>query len=279
MSARKVTTTPRTEKIEKAEVIETPAKVEKTTKATKAEKVEKEEKVVKAEKVVKKVEEKPEEKPKAEASKKAAPPKKEEAEETTEPSKEEESEEETIGEMIDNDIALELELLYKEKKSIDARIAILKRIQRNINIERKQVKKLLSKTSSAKKERSGSTGLDKMVPVQTSEFRKFVESNYQQLNDKDGNQILTTLTYDENDGSLMISRKTALKLVNAYAKHHSLQQYEDKKRIKMDKTLQKLFPNYAERKADDGSLVEENFYFCSIMGALTDHLKKDSESD
>lgn len=271
MSTRKVQSVVKAEKVEKVEAIE--------AKPAKAEKVVKEEKVAKVEKP-KKVEEKSETevKPKAEpVAKKAESTKKEEPEEVVESSKEDESEEESIEEMIDKDLGLELELLYKEKKNIDVRISLIKRIQRNLNIERKRNKKIISKSTSTKKQRSGSKGLAKLVPIQTADFRNFVEKNYQLLNDKNGNQILTDLVYDENDGSLMISRKTALSLVNSYAKLHSLQQYEDKKRIKMDKTLQKLFPNYAERKDADGSTVEENFYFCSIMGALTDHLKKDSD--
>lgn len=269
MSARKVQTVT---KAEKTEAIE--AKSEKIVKAEKAEKVEKPEKATKAEKVVKaeKVQEEP--KPEEKVSKKKVIPKEEEeiVSSTEEPVVEEETEEESIEDVIDKHFATLFELAARTKKYSETIVAEMKKLQKNYNIERKKNKKIISKSTSAKKQRSGSKGLDKLVKVKTADFRTFVEKNHQQLNDKNGNQILTTLIYDENDGSLMISRKVALKLLTSYAKQHELQKYEDRKRIKMDKTLQKLFPNHAERKADDGSVVEENFYFCSIMGALTDHL-------
>lgn len=140
-----------------------------------------------------------------------------------------------------------------------------KKAEREYQIEKKRMEKALSKKGGKeKKKRTGSTGLDKQISIKTSEFRQFVEKNYQQLNDKDGNQVITELTYSD-DGSLQISRKKALQFVTAYVKHHELQKYEDKKRIKMDKTLQKLFPDHSE------------FFFVSIMGGLKPHLSSSSD--
>ena len=281
MSSRKVNTTV------KAEKVEVPAKAEKAPKAEKATKVEKveekvekptpkQEKVTKAEKVDTEVAEK--------VQKKKVVKKEEEAEAsaTEEPVIEEAAEtnaDESIDEIIDKHMNNMMELAVRTHKYSQTMYQEAKKLQRAVLTERKKIQKLLNKATTTKKQRSGSNGLDKMVPIQTAEFRKFVESNYQQLKDKDGNQILTELNYDDKDGALLISRKTALKLVNSYAKQHSLQQYEDKKRIKMDKTLQKLFPDYAERKAEDGAVIEENFYFCSIMGGLTRHLNKEEEAE
>lgn len=286
MSSRKVTTTVKADKAEKVEV-EKPVKADKAVKAEKVDKTTKADTApatapTKVEKPTKT--EKTETETTEKVSKKKGPTKKEEEETvaTEEPIIEEVTEsnaDESAEEIIDKHFHNLMELAVRNHKYSQTIYQEMKKLHRAYLNERKKNKKLLEKVNSTKKPRSGSNGLDKMVPVKTSEFRKFVESNYQLLNDKDGNQILTTLTYDENEGNLLISRKDALKLVNAYAKHHNLQQYEDKKRIKMDKTLQKLFPDFAERKADDGSLVEENFYFCSIMGGLTRHLNKDEDSE
>jgi len=149
-----------------------------------------------------------------------------------------------------------------------------------IAIEKKHAKEISKKSAGGKKKRTGSNGLDKLVPVQTNEFKTFVEKNYQQLSDKDGNQIITDLTYDAAHGdALMISRKNALRLVNAYVRHHKLQTYESKKRIHMDKTLEKLFPEYASKKDKSGKVTEEeSFYFYNIMKALSPHLKKEDET-
>ena len=50
-------------------------------------------------------------------------------------------------------------------------------------------------------------------------------------------------------------------------------QYEDNgKRIHMDKTLQKLFPDNAEKKEKGVVIREENFYFTSVMKAISSHL-------
>ena len=153
-----------------------------------------------------------------------------------------------------------------------------KKAEREYQLERKRMEKAMSKKGGKeKKKRNGTTGLDKQLRIKTSEFRQFVEKNYQQLNDKDGNQVITELSYAD-DGSLQISRKKALQFVTAYVKHNDLQQYDDKKRIKMDKTLQKLFPNNAEQKEKGKVTKEENFSFVSIMGALSPHLSSSADA-
>lgn len=273
MSARRTHTVSKvTEKAEKAEVIEKPEKV---IKAPKAEKVEK---APKAEKITKDSESESEQ-PKVVAEKvtKKKVTKKEEAVE--EASQEPEAQAETTTEEVEEDsiekrCSVIMELVLMNKKSTDALYQETKKLLRDVLSERKKTQKIIAKTNSTKKQRTGAKGVEKLVPIQTAEFRTFVEKNYQQLSDKNGNQIITTLTYDDNDGSLLIGRASALSLVIAYAKLHNLQQYEDKKRIKMDKTLQKLFPKFAERKESDGSVKEEDFYFKSIMEGLTAHLPK-----
>lgn len=156
---------------------------------------------------------------------------------------------------------------------------ILKKLIREVQIERKSAEK--GKKKKEKKPRNGSTGLDNEVKVKTADFRQFIEKNYQQINqsikdsDKDSEktQILIELKYD-SDGSLLISRKKAHQFVNAYVKFHKLQYEDNGRRIHLDKTLQKLFPDYAEKK-EKGTLVrEENFFFTSVMGAISPHLEK-----
>lgn len=234
----------------------------------KAEKVEKVEKAVKAEKVEKDVE-----------SEKPASKKKPAKTEESAPVEEVEINEAEVTEATDGTEAQSDENpIKKQLKQNATMIAMILKIATKLNqdnkkldrayaAELKKMEKLMSKKSvvGGKKKRSGSSGLDKKLPIQTQDFRTFIEKNYQQLKDKDGNQIITELVYDqEGDGSLMISRKDALKIITAYVKHHNLQTYEDKKRIKMDKTLQKLFPEFTE------------FYFFSIMKALSPHLKNTS---
>ena len=100
---------------------------------------------------------------------------------------------------------------------------------------------------------------------------QFVEKNYQQLKDSDGNQIVSELKYD-SDGSLLISRKQAHKFVNSYVKLHKLQYEDNGKRIHLDKTFQKLFPENAEKKEKGAVVKEEDFYFTSVMKAISPHL-------
>ena len=115
----------------------------------------------------------------------------------------------------------------------------LKKLTREIQIERKKAEKGNGKKKE-KKVRNGTTGLDNELKVITSDFRQFVEKNYQQLKDSDGNQIVNELKYD-SDGSLLISRKQAHKFVNSYVKLHKLQYEDNGKRIHLDKKFQKLF--------------------------------------
>ena len=144
----------------------------------------------------------------------------------------------------------------------------LKKLVREIQIERKRSEKGKKKE---KKVRNGTTGLDNELKVTTSEFRQFIEKNYQQLKDSDDNQIVSELKYDA-DGSLLVSRKMAHKFVNSYVKMHKLQYEDNGKRIHMDKTFQKLFPDNTEKKEKGVVTREENFYFTSVMKAITAHL-------
>lgn len=147
----------------------------------------------------------------------------------------------------------------------------LKKLVREIQLERKKAEKGGKKKE--KKPRNGSTGLDNDVRVSTSEFRQFAEKHYQQIKDSDDKQILNELKYD-TDGSLVISRKKAHQFVNAYVKLHKLKYEDNGRRIRMDKTLQKLFPDYAEKKEKGVVVKEENFFFTSVMGAISAHLEK-----
>jgi chromatin remodeling complex protein RSC6 len=147
----------------------------------------------------------------------------------------------------------------------------LKKLVREIQLERKNAEK--GKKKKEKKPRNGSTGLDNDVRVSTSDFRQFIEKHYQQIKDSDDKQILNELKYD-TDGSLVISRKKAHQFVNAYVKLHKLKYEDNGRRIRMDKTLQKLFPDYAEKKEKGVVVKEENFFFTSVMGAISAHLEK-----
>jgi hypothetical protein len=149
----------------------------------------------------------------------------------------------------------------------------LKKLVREIQLERKNAEK--GKKKKEKKPRNGSTGLDNEVKVITSDFRQFVEKNYQQIKDKDDKLIFDELKYD-SDGSLVISRKKAHQFVNAYVKLNKLPCEGNRRKIRMDKTLQKLFPDYAEKKEKGTVVREENFLFTSVMGAISSHLEKNN---
>jgi len=185
---------------------------------------------------------------------------------------ESESEVETDKEEVNAIDALVIELtenIATMKELTSRSQADLKKLIREIQIERKKAEKGGKKKE--KKVRNGTTGLDNELKVTTSEFRQFVEKNYQQLKDSDDNQIVIELKYD-TDGSLLVSRKMAHKLVNSYVKMQKLQYEDNGKRIHMDKTLQKLFPENAEKKEKGVVTREENFYFTSVMKAISTHL-------
>ena len=155
----------------------------------------------------------------------------------------------------------------------------VKKLHKAYTQEQKRTAKMSQKSAGGKKKRSGTNGLDKLIPIQTPDFQGFVEKNYQNLKDKDGNQIITELAYD-GENALLISRKSALKIITAYVKANNMQKYDDKKRIAMDATLKKLFPDHAEKKDKSGKVIkEEEFFFYSIMGALSKHLKKDDATE
>jgi len=166
-----------------------------------------------------------------------------------------------ISELTEN-ITTSMELARRSQQD-------LKKLIREIGIERKKAEKGGKKKE--KKVRNGTTGLDNELRIVTSDFRQFTEKNYQQLKDSDDNQIVSELKYD-TDGSLLISRKKAHKIVNSYVKLHKLQYEDNGRRIHMDKTLQKLFPENAEKKEKGVVVREENFYFTSVMKAISPHL-------
>ena len=168
-----------------------------------------------------------------------------------------------VAELTEN-IATMKELTLRSQKD-------LKKLVREIQLERKKAEKGGKKKE--KKPRNGSTGLDNDVRVSTSDFRQFIEKHYQQVKDSEDKQILNELKYD-TDGSLVISRKKAHQFVNAYVKLHKLKYEDNGRRIRMDKTLQKLFPDYAEKKEKGVVVKEENFFFTSVMGAISAHLEK-----
>jgi hypothetical protein len=143
-----------------------------------------------------------------------------------------------------------------------------KKLNREILIERKKYEKGGKKE---KKVRNGTTGLDNELKVSSSEFRSFIERYHDLLTDADKNKIVSELKYD-SDGSLVISRKKAHQFVNAYVKHNNLQDKENGRKIHMDKTLKTLFPDNAEKKEKGVVVKEENFFFTSVMGAISRHL-------
>ena len=196
---------------------------------------------------------------------------------------------EVIIEKKQNDSESEVETEKEEVNAVDALVTELteniatmkeltlrsqqdlKKLVREIQLERKNAEK--GKKKKEKKPRNGSTGLDNDVRVSTSDFRQFIEKHYQQVKDSEDKQILNELKYD-TDGSLVISRKKAHQFVNAYVKLHKLKYEDNGRRIRMDKTLQKLFPDYAEKKEKGTVVKEENFFFTSVMGAISSHLEK-----
>jgi hypothetical protein len=161
------------------------------------------------------------------------------------------------------------ENIYTIKELTTRSQQYLKKLEKEVKALRKKGEKV--DKNKDKKIRKGTTGLDNELKVVTSDFRTFIEKNYQQLKDCEDNQIVSELKYD-SDGSLLISRKMAHKFVNSYVKLHKLQYEDNRKRIHMDKTLQKLFPDNAEKKDKGNVTREENFYFTSVMKAISPHL-------
>ena len=152
-----------------------------------------------------------------------------------------------------------------------------KDLHKRVQSRERRLNKLEERKANKKKSNAGNQ-LKKFQPVFTTEFTSFIEQNHQTLNNKQGEQILTELSYDD-DGRLLISRENCLRLVNSYVRQSELQQYEDKKRIKMDDTLRGLFPELAEVKKGSKVIQEENCYFHTLMGGISRHLKDPSQSD
>ena len=159
-------------------------------------------------------------------------------------------EDETTDDVVADSNSARVDQIVEMAKMLNAVILKLnkrcKELQRRVTAKERRLKRLEQKKLSNKK-KGGSGGLKKLQPVYTSEFRLFVESQHQSLNDRKGDIILETLDYDD-EGNLLISRENCLKLVNAYVRQNELQKYDDKKRIKMDVELSKLFPELAEKK-------------------------------
>ena len=144
-------------------------------------------------------------------------------------------------------------------------------LHKRVQSREKRLMKLEERKANKKKTNAGNQ-LKKLQPVFTSEFTTFIEQNYQTLNNKSDEQILDSLSYSDS-GQLLVSRENCLRLVNSYVRQTSLQQYDDKKRIKMDETLQGLFPELAEVKKGTKVIQEENCYFHTLMGGISRHLK------
>jgi len=184
-------------------------------------------------------------------------------------------EDDTTDDAVPDSNSARVDQIVEMAKMLNAVILKLnkrcKELQRRVTAKERRLKRLEQKKLSNKK-KGGSGGLKKLQPVYTSEFRLFVESQHQCLNDRKGDIILETLDYDD-EGNLLISRENCLKLVNAYVRQNELQKYDDKKRIKMDVELSKLFPELAEQKEGKKVTQAENCYFHTLMGGINRHLK------
>ena len=186
-------------------------------------------------------------------------------------SENEDSQENAIDSLLNGII----EMCNMQQKITQRILTDVKKTQKEIARERKEHEKDIKK-SKGRKKREGGGAPQKPSVVKTADFRKFIESNWNKLNDKDGNPILTELTHAD-DGSLTISRQKAQHLVSAYVKAQNLQKdTSDKRIITLDKTLQKLFKDYDqsknEKKDDDGNVTQKaGFYFTSIMEAIKPH--------
>ena len=103
---------------------------------------------------------------------------------------------------------------------------------------RKLDKRLKTKKNS-KSSTNGNKGLQQLKPIYTTTMKDFFEK-FHTLKDRNGDVIYENLQYDSEH--LLVSRDHALKLVTSYVRENQLQKYDNKKRIKMDVELSKLFP-------------------------------------
>lgn len=193
---------------------------------------------------------------------------------------------ETENNGSETEIEQEVDVIQNLMDSVLKQQTIIKKIQQQMDLdlkklvkevvaERKKKDKLLSKKQGKEKKPRTTDRKEPICIVSTSEARQFIEKNYQQLTNKDGNPVLESLNYGE-DGSLMITRKNFLRFVNSYIRFNSLQFEDNMRRIKLDKTLQKLFPQYVEKKDKSGKITNEEkpFFFTDVMKAINVHIEK-----
>jgi len=108
--------------------------------------------------------------------------------------------------------------------------------------------------------------------VITDCFRNFILNNWQILMDSSNNPILSEVQYD-SDGNILINMRDSLKLVTSYVKKNHLRNNEDPRKIRMDQTLKELFPDYTEKRDENGTIIkEENFGFFHITPGIRMHL-------
>lgn len=161
------------------------------------------------------------------------------------------------------------EMFNKQFKQLRSFIAEVRKAERNI---RKHEKRAAKKSRARAEGGNANKGVQQPKPVYSSTMKSFFEK-YHTMKDRKGNVICDELHYDD-DGHLLVSRDQALKLVTSYVRENNLQQYENKRRIKMDATLTSLFPELAAQTDKKGKVInEENMYFHTIMKALSPHFR------
>ena len=159
-------------------------------------------------------------------------------------------------------------ILSQLNKSVRASTISIRRMEKDINkFNRKRDKNKNTKGQ------NGNKALKQLKPIYTQTMTDFFKDN-QDLKDRNDVIICETLTY-ESDGTLLVSRDQALRMVTSYIRVNELQQYpEDKRRIKMDSTLKSLFPELVEVKKGKTIVQEENCYYSTLMGAISKHFKQ-----
>ena len=159
-------------------------------------------------------------------------------------------------------------ILSQLNKGVRASTISIRRMEKEINkFHRKRDKNKNTKGQ------NGNKALKQLKPIYTQTMTDFFKDN-QDLKDRNDNIICETLTY-ESDGTLLVSRDQALRMVTSYIRVNELQQYpEDKRRIKMDDTLKSLFPELVEVKKGSKVIQEENCYYSTLMGAISKHFKQ-----
>lgn len=159
-------------------------------------------------------------------------------------------------------------ILSQLNKGVRASTISIRRMEKEINkYNRKRDKNKNTKGQ------NGNKALKQLKPIYTQTMTEFFKDN-QNLKDRNDVIICETLTY-ESDGTLLVSRDQALRMVTSYIRVNELQQYpEDKRRIKMDDSLKGLFPELVEVKKGQKVIQEENCYYSTLMGAISKHFKQ-----